>query len=167
MLGMPMMKKFDLHPCHVHSGWTLPPTGLAGNAEIQRLLHCVRDESIRPKLSAQRKAQAVGASAGDVLFVPGRQIARTHHCFELATMPVVVAHLGGTEKATRLRPIERCFYRQPGVTRLVSKEPAVIHLRRSDDFPGIQEPGWIERVLDRLESMHQAFAKNHFVKFGS
>src|SRR5207248_6825599 len=98
-------QEFDLHARHVHTGGAFALAPLAGNAELERLLHGFL--ALGPELPRQREAQGVGTAAGEMDLVARGAVGRAHRAgVELAAVAVVVAHLDGLVVAAPLAPVE-------------------------------------------------------------
>ena len=67
MARVPLVQELDLHPRHIHADGALASARLAGDAEVESVLHRVGHQRVGSELAAQGEAQAVGAPAGDVL----------------------------------------------------------------------------------------------------
>ena len=158
---MPLMKKLDLHPGHVHTGRALAAAGFATDAKVHGVLHCVRGERIGPKLPGQSKAEAIGAAARHVLFITRGDVRGAHNAgVELATGPVVVAHLHSSENPAPVGPIKDGLDRRGPISRLVAEQAALVHAGRAHDLAGIEQRAGIEGVLDGFEGAHQALAEH-------
>src|SRR3954471_17042634 len=93
---MIVVQELDLHLGHVDAGRAFAPAALAGDAEIERLLHLARGEGVGPELAGDRKPQGSGAASREMLLVAGRAVGRARGAArELAAGAVVVAHLDG------------------------------------------------------------------------
>src|SRR5262249_44355771 len=133
----------DLHARHIDAGRALAPAGLAGDAELERLLHLVGGERVGAELAGDRKPQRVGAAAGDVALIAGDAVARAHHAAgQRAAGAVVVAHLDrALETAAGAgigRPVEPGVD-QPGVVvGAIAEDAAVVEFGRAHDLAGIE-----------------------------
>src|SRR5918994_3256795 len=148
-----MMKKFDLHLCHVNTGRALALAAFARNAQVERLLHLRRGKCAWPELAGDREAQRVGTTASDVLLLTGGAIRRTHCAAQrFPTSAVIVAHLDSLAEAPPFRPIEGRFGGfNSSIAWRKAHQASVIHTIRPDDLARVKSVFGIKPILYGLE----------------
>ena len=151
-----VVQELDLHLGHVDAGRAVAFAAFAANAQVERVVHCLTGESVfrldTLKLTRERQAQRVSATARQVFFVARHAVAGAHGAgVKLAAVAVVVAHLDGFGKTlgrvaaspgraglfgqrialhVPSTPVERRFNRDNFVAGRKAHEPRVVHFGR-------------------------------------
>ena len=73
-----MREELRLVGCHINADGALRLTGLAGQAEVQCLLHLLALPSSRNRFPAEHLKEQVSPAAGRMLLLTGHHVARTH-----------------------------------------------------------------------------------------
>ena len=155
MFGFVMVRGFNFHTRHVHTGGAIAFATFAAHTQVHGLEQFVAAQCVYTKLTTQSQTQGVGATAREVLFIARDAVAGAHGaCIKLATGAVVVAHLhrfgktlcrvttgarcrgffgGGVVLHIPCAPVERCLYGDDFVVIAKTHQRGVVHLRWIDD----------------------------------
>ena len=176
-----VVQKLDFHFRHVDAGRAFALATLATHAQIHRLAHRVRGESVCAQLAGQGEPQRIGAAAGEIALVAGGAIRRAHGAgVELAAMSVVVAHLDcGSQAQTGccagsrdcgcspFAPIQgsiKFLRRIPGFE---AEQAAVVLLCAAHYLARIHQIARVEQVLDFLQGAREPRADDGFYPLGA
>ena len=141
---------------HVDAGRAVRRARLAGQAEVERLVHLGRRPAAADERAVRHLLQHARAAAGRVLLVPRRQVGRAHEAAGRGAVRAALADAdaavqrGGQVARRRARTRTRAVGQQRAGVRAAQ---VGVERARPDQHAGVEQVARVEQVLERAEQV--------------